>query len=66
MAGVESLSLAEIEVMLMVARGKTDKEIGRELGKSHLTVKNQIESVREKLGASTRAQALAMMLKGHK
>jgi DNA-binding CsgD family transcriptional regulator len=60
---MKGMTLAEIEVMLLVARGKTDKEIGRELEKSHLTVHTQIESVRRKLGAGTRAHAVSLMYK---
>jgi DNA-binding CsgD family transcriptional regulator len=61
-----NLTLAEIEVMLMVGRGKTDKQIAAELHKSPATVKQQIQSVREKLGAHTRAQALLLLYKNHK
>jgi DNA-binding CsgD family transcriptional regulator len=61
-----NLTLAEIEVMLMVDRGKTDKEIARELDKSPLTVKRQIQNVRVKLKAHTRAQALLLLYKNHK
>ena len=63
---LKDLTLAEIEVMLLIGRGKTDKEIARELNKSPLTVKQQVQSVREKLGAHTRAQALLMLYKTHK
>lgn len=54
-----ALTPRERTVLGLVARGLTDREIGRELGIRHATVRTHIEHIRDKLGASTRAQAVA-------
>lgn len=41
----------------LVAQGKTNKEIGLELGLSHTTVKNYLSNGMEKLQFSRRPQA---------
>jgi DNA-binding NarL/FixJ family response regulator len=55
----ESLSPQERRVVALVATGKTNKEIGIELGLSDKTVKNYLSNVLEKLGLSRRSQAAA-------
>ncbi len=55
-----SLTPRERAVLDLVARGMTDREIGRELGIRHATVRTHIEHIRDKLCASTRAQAVAL------
>lgn len=59
----QRLTLHEIEVMLLVARGYTDKRVARELKKSVNTVREQVRASRRKLGARTRAQAVATLLR---
>ena len=58
-----NLTPAEEEVVERVARGDTDKVIGRDLGKHYTTVRDQVQSAREKLGAKTRAHLVSLWLK---
>lgn len=53
------LSEREIQVLNWVKDGKTNQEIGRILGISHLTVKNHVQNILRKLKVSNRAQAVA-------
>jgi transcriptional regulator EpsA len=53
------LSKREREIMQWVREGKTNQQIGDGLGISALTVKNHVQSILRKLGASNRAQAVA-------
>jgi DNA-binding CsgD family transcriptional regulator len=46
-----------------VAYGSTTKEVARDLGISPHTVKTHLERIFEKLGASDRAQAVAIALR---
>lgn len=55
--GVEELSAREEEVLGLVARGMTDREIADHLGISPRTVGHHVSSVLDKLGVSNRAQA---------
>ena len=49
----------ELVVLQEVARGKTNKEIGRILMISHLTVQAHLKNIFSKLGMSSRAEAAA-------
>jgi DNA-binding CsgD family transcriptional regulator len=51
------LSDREVEVLRLVARGKTDKEIGRVLIIAEVTVHHHVRHVYDKIGVSTRAGA---------
>jgi DNA-binding NarL/FixJ family response regulator len=51
------LSERELEVLRLVARGKTNKEIGQLLGISPRTVQNHIASTYDKIGVYSRAGA---------
>jgi two-component system, NarL family, nitrate/nitrite response regulator NarL len=53
-----SLTAREREVVLCVARGKTNRAIGLELGLSEHTVKNYLFRAFEKLGVSNRVELL--------
>ena len=53
------LSDREAEVALMVAEGKTHKEIGAQLFISPKTVEHHVAKIRQKLGANSRAELLA-------
>lgn len=46
----------------LISQGKTNKEIGLELGLSHKTVKNYLSNVMEKLQFSRRSQAAAFFV----
>jgi CheY-like chemotaxis protein/DNA-binding CsgD family transcriptional regulator len=56
------LTFREAEILMWIARGKTNKEIGIILSTSPRTVNKHLEHVFEKLGVSTRAAAVAMVL----
>jgi DNA-binding NarL/FixJ family response regulator len=53
------LTVREVEVMqLLISDGSSNKVIGRELGITESTVKNHLERIFWKLGATTRVQAV--------
>lgn len=54
------LSPQERRVLALIAEGKTNKEVGTELGLSEKTVKNYLSNIFEKLHVSRRAQAAAI------
>jgi len=59
---LDLLSLQERRVVALVAEGKTNKEIGREMGLSDKTVKNYLSNAMEKLSLSRRSQAAAFFI----
>jgi transcriptional regulator EpsA len=52
----------EVQILSWVREGKSNQEIGLELGISALTVKNHIQKILRKLGASNRAHAVALAM----
>ena len=56
------LSAQERRVVALVAEGKTNKEIGREMGLSDKTVKNYLSNALEKLNLNRRTQAATFFL----
>ena len=52
-----SLSARETEILRLVAQGRDNTEIARELYLSPSTVKNHVSSILEKLGVDSRVQA---------
>lgn len=56
------LTPAEARVALLLARGKTNAEIARELTVSPATARNHTARVREKLGVDSRAKVAAVLL----
>lgn len=56
------LTLREAEILMWIARGKTNKEIGIILATSPRTVNKHLEHIFEKLGVSTRSAAVGIML----
>jgi DNA-binding CsgD family transcriptional regulator len=56
---VASLSEREREVARRVLEGRTHREIGAQLYISAKTVEHHVARVRQKLGATTRAELLA-------
>ena len=52
-----NLSLRELEILEMLAKGLTNKEIANVLGISQFTVRNQVSSLSTKLEASDRTEA---------
>jgi two-component system, NarL family, response regulator len=57
-----SLSPREIEILEMVAKGLTNKEIGQALEISHFTVRNHINHICAKLDAGDRTEAATVAL----
>jgi predicted ATPase/DNA-binding CsgD family transcriptional regulator len=57
------LSRREIEVLRLLAGGKTSKQIAAELVTSVHTVNNQISSIYAKIGASGKAEAVAFAIR---
>jgi DNA-binding CsgD family transcriptional regulator len=54
------LTRREIDCLKLVARGATDREIGRKLDISHSTAHEHCESAKKKLKVSSRAEAIAI------
>jgi DNA-binding NarL/FixJ family response regulator len=61
--GVESLSAREIQVLQLVADGKSNKDIGEELGLSALTVKSHLARIARKLGTGDRAEMVVTAMR---
>jgi NarL family two-component system response regulator YdfI len=59
-AGFDDLTSREIEVLRMLAEGLANREMASRLGISDHTVKFHISSILDKLGASTRTEAVTM------
>lgn len=55
--GAEELTPRELDVLEQIVNGKSNKEIGTELGISEATVKTHINSLLAKLGVTDRTQA---------
>lgn len=51
------LSAREVEVLRLIARGHSNREVARRLGIAEKTVGNHVEHVYTKIGSSTRAEA---------
>jgi DNA-binding CsgD family transcriptional regulator len=52
----------ETQILSWVREGKNNQQIGEALGISALTVKNHIQKILRKLGASNRAHAVALAM----
>jgi DNA-binding NarL/FixJ family response regulator len=57
-----TLSAREVEILEMVAKGLTNKEISRVLQISHYTVRNHINHISAKLGVSDRTEAVTVAI----
>lgn len=57
---LEPLSERELEILALVARGRSNKEIAADLVVSVATVKTHLNNTYRKLGASSRTQAIAI------
>lgn len=55
----------EVEVLLHIARGKTNKEIAAALHVSPRTVKKHLDNVYRKFGVASRTEALSHALRVH-
>jgi CheY-like chemotaxis protein/DNA-binding CsgD family transcriptional regulator len=56
------LTFREAEILMWIARGKTNREVGAILGSSPRTVNKHLEHIFEKLGVGTRAAAVAVVM----
>jgi len=59
------ISPRELEVLRLVAKGKSNREIAKELGIVEGTVKIHIAHIFTKLGAADRTQAMAIAIQRH-
>ena len=57
------LTRREVEILHLVAQGKTNKEIAADLYISPLTVRTHLEHVYQKLGVGSRTEAAAFVLR---
>jgi NarL family two-component system response regulator YdfI len=62
-AETETLSKRETQVLALVAQGAANKEIARQLSISERTVKAHVTSIFNKLGASSRTEAVALAMR---
>jgi DNA-binding NarL/FixJ family response regulator len=60
--GLGSLTAREREVLNLLARGLSNREIAEELVITNKTVKNHLSRVYEKIGVHSRAEAIALWL----
>lgn len=60
---IEELTKRELEVLIEVANGKLNKEIGNDLKISERTVKNHISNIFKKIDVSDRTQAAVFAIK---
>jgi len=56
------LSARQIEVLQLVARGLTNKEVGKALNLSQFTVRNHLNHITQKLDATDRTEAIYVAL----
>lgn len=56
----KGLTEREVKVLRLIAEGKKDQEIARSLGQSLRTIRRDVTGLYQKLGASNRAQAVAL------
>ncbi|WP_084476259.1 helix-turn-helix transcriptional regulator [Nocardia ignorata] len=60
----QALSSREVEVVELLAAGRANRQIARDLAISEATVKTHITHILRKLGAANRAEAVAYWLRG--
>ena len=64
-SATDGLSAREMEILTLVAKGLTNKEISTRLGISFETVRNHLRHIYEKLHVHCRAEAVAKYLKSN-
>ncbi len=62
MSSKKCLTVRELEVLQLVARGLTDTQVAEQLQLSCKTVHNHVAFIRAKMGAKTRGEAIALAL----
>lgn len=63
LAGADGLSAREVEVLQLVADGRSNKDIGEALGLSALTVKSHLARIARKLGTGDRAEMVVVAMR---
>ena len=63
LVGTDGLSGREVEVLTLVAEGRSNKEIGESLGLSALTVKSRLARIARKLGTGDRAEMVIVAMR---
>jgi LuxR family maltose regulon positive regulatory protein len=63
---IARLSKREREVLALIARGRTNREIAKELFISEVTVKVHVRHIFEKLGVRSRTEAALLAVKNHR
>jgi two-component system NarL family response regulator len=61
--GGNELTAREFEVLKLIVKGKSNKQIGDDLGISEGTVKSHVNNILDKLGVTDRTQAVSVALK---
>ena len=61
-SGLGSLTAREREILNLLARGRSNREIAEELLITNKTVKNHLSRIYEKIGVHSRAEAIALWL----
>jgi len=56
------LTTRELEVLRLLAKGLSNREVGQQLGISENTVRNHVSRILDKLGAADRTQAVLLAL----
>ena len=60
---LRELSGREVQVLQLVAHGRSNKAVGEQLGLSSLTVKRHLSRISHKLGTGDRAQMVALCMR---
>ena len=60
---ITTLSERQMQVLALVAEGRTDNEIGIQLGLSAKTISSYVAHIRHRLEAQSRAQAVALAIR---
>lgn len=61
--GMSALTRRELEILQLVQRGQSNREIAQEIGIEEKTVKNHINNIYSKLGIASRVEAMATRIK---
>ena len=61
--GLQALSAREVEVLQLVAEGRSNRDVGEALGLSALTVKSHLARIARKLGTGDRAEMVLISLR---
>jgi len=62
-ANMDSLTKRELDVLVLVAKGLTNRAIGRQLGISDRTVQGHLSNIFAKMGVSSRTEAVMAAVK---